>query len=198
MFMPRYSGNHRIYISGFCCIFFQIMKSRATLLEKDNAPDLIRASDPNRSMASINELSDYTETARYNVSDKRRFLRLCRNYSFHSVYIFHHYENEYFIKRTLFRYFMFRKSSTFSSHITGKPAGNTDKKDSVNPCEKSNMERDLLWERSIQVKKTMILTKGLLRVHILSYSNNTLCPLKKKVGFENLSIQFYLLIFAVA
>lgn len=43
------------------------MKSRVTLLEKDNAPDLIRGSDPNRSMASINELSDYTETARYNV-----------------------------------------------------------------------------------------------------------------------------------
>ncbi|GFN89183.1 guanylate cyclase [Plakobranchus ocellatus] len=40
-------------------------KSRATL-DKDNAPDLIRGSDPNRSMASIHELSDFTETARLN------------------------------------------------------------------------------------------------------------------------------------
>ncbi|XP_005104815.1 uncharacterized protein LOC101858123 [Aplysia californica] len=45
----------------------RIMKSRATLIDKDNTPDLLRGSaDPSRSMASINELSDYTETARYN------------------------------------------------------------------------------------------------------------------------------------
>ncbi|KAK3725813.1 hypothetical protein RRG08_030042 [Elysia crispata] len=44
----------------------RMTKSRATL-DKDNAPDLIRGSvDPTRSMGSINEMSDFTETARLN------------------------------------------------------------------------------------------------------------------------------------
>ncbi|GFR96309.1 guanylate cyclase [Elysia marginata] len=48
----------------------RMTKSRVTL-DKDNAPDLIRGSvDPNRSMASIHEMSDFTETARLNVSTR--------------------------------------------------------------------------------------------------------------------------------
>lgn len=38
---------------------------KSTMFDK---PDLVKASEPNRSTVSINELSDYTETARYNVS----------------------------------------------------------------------------------------------------------------------------------
>ncbi|KAK7484861.1 hypothetical protein BaRGS_00023904, partial [Batillaria attramentaria] len=43
----------------------KIMKSRTNVMD-NSRPDLLRGSDPNRSTGSINELSDFTQTARYN------------------------------------------------------------------------------------------------------------------------------------
>jgi hypothetical protein len=45
------------------------MKSRSNLIDQSK-PDLLKGSDPNRSSGSINELSDFTQTARYNVSSE--------------------------------------------------------------------------------------------------------------------------------
>ena len=47
-------------------LYFQLMKSRMNLIDQSR-PDLLKGSDPNRSTGSINELSDFTQTARYNV-----------------------------------------------------------------------------------------------------------------------------------
>jgi hypothetical protein len=51
----------------FCFVSLQLLKSRSNLIDQSK-PDLLKGSDPNRSLGSINELSDFTQTARYNVS----------------------------------------------------------------------------------------------------------------------------------